>query len=88
MLEERVKTYFWIPVTWNLYKNGHSLIIQREESSTTSTVIAVSENINSGQNNLTTLAVNVLQLKVKDDYMFVTTQLSMVKILYDNFINL
>lgn len=84
MLEERVKTYFWIPVTWNLYKNGHSLIIQREESSTTSTVIAVSENINSGQNNLTTLAVNVLQLKVKDDYMFVTTQLSKVKILYDN----
>jgi len=86
MLEERVKTYFWIPVTWNLYKKGYSLIIQREESSTTSTVIAVSENINAGQNNLTTLAVNVLQLKVKDDYMFVTTQLSKVKILYDNFI--
>lgn len=79
MLEEYVKTYLWIPVTWNLYKSGHSLIIQREESSTMSTVIAVSENINSSQNNLTTLAVNVLQLKVKDDYMFVTTQLSKVQ---------
>lgn len=62
-----------------MYKHGHSLIIQREESSTTSTVIALSENINSGQNNLTTLAVDVVQLKVKDDYMFVTTQVSKVK---------
>lgn len=65
-------------MTWDLYKSGHSLIIQREESSTVSTIIAVSENMNSGQNNLTTLAVNVLQLKLKDDYMFVTTQLSKV----------
>lgn len=81
MLEEHVKAYFWIPVTWDLYKRGHSLIIQREESSTTSVVIAVSENVNSGQNNLTTLAVNVLQLKVKDDYMFITTQLSKVIII-------
>lgn len=80
MLEEYVKTYFWIPVTWDLYKLGYSLIIQREESSTSSTVIALAENMNSGQNNLTTLAVNVVQLKVKDDYMFVTTQLSKVKI--------
>jgi len=56
------------------------LVIQREESATTSTVIAVSENINSGQNNLTTLAVNVLQLKARDDYMFVTVQLSKVLI--------
>lgn len=78
MLEEYVKTYFWIPVTWNLYKSGHSLIIQREESSTTSTIIAVSENVNSGQNNLTALAMDVLQLKVKDDYMFLTTYLSKV----------
>lgn len=84
MLEEHVKSYFWIPVTWELYKNGHSLIIQREESSISSTVIGVSENINSGQNNLTTLAVNVLQLKLKDDYMFVTTQLSKV----NGFINI
>uniref|UniRef100_A0A2S2QL46 Sortilin-related receptor n=1 Tax=Sipha flava TaxID=143950 RepID=A0A2S2QL46_9HEMI len=76
MLEEHVKSYFWIPVTWDLYKRGHSLIIQREESSNTSVVIAVSENINSSQNNLTTLAVNVVHLKVKDDYMFITTQLS------------
>lgn len=78
MLEEHVKAYFWIPVTWDLYKHGHSLIIQREESSTTSTVLSLSENINSGQNNLTTLAVNVLKLKMKDDYMFVFTQLSKV----------
>lgn len=78
MLEEHVKAYFWIPTTWDLYKRGQSLIVQREESSTTSTVISVSENINSGQNTLTTLAVNVLQLKIKDDYMFVTTQLSKV----------
>lgn len=56
------------------------MVIQREESATTSTVIAVSENINSGQNNLTTLAVNVLQLKARDDYMFVTVQLSKVLI--------
>lgn len=83
MLEEYVKTYLWIPVTWDLYKSGHSLIIQREESSVMSTIITVSENINSGQNNLTTLLENVLQLKVKDDYMFATTQLSKVyKILY------
>lgn len=75
-LEERVKSYFWIPTKWDLYKSGHSLVIQREESATTSTVIAVSENINSGQNNLFTLAVNVLQLKARDDYMFVTVQLS------------
>jgi len=61
------------------------LVIQREESATTSTVIAVSENINSGQNNLFTLAVNVLQLKARDDYMFVTVQLS--KVLFNNFIN-
>lgn len=81
MLEEHVKAYFWIPVSWDLFKHGHSLIIQREESSTTSVVIAVSENVNSGQNNLTTLAVNVLQLKVKDDYMFITTQLSKVIII-------
>lgn len=80
MLEEHVKTYFWIPVTWDLYKQGYSLIIQREESSNASTVIAVSENINFGQNNLTTLAVNVLQLKVKEDYMFITTQSSKVKL--------
>jgi len=86
MLEERVKTYIWIPIKWNLYKNGHSLIIQREESATTSTVIAVSENINSGQNNLSTLAVNVLQLKTRDDYMFVTVQLS--KVLYNCFIDI
>lgn len=79
MLEEHVKAYFWIPVTWDLFKHGHSLIIQREESLTTSSVIAVSENINSSQNNLTTLAQNVLQLKVKDDYMFMTTPLSKVK---------
>jgi len=78
MLEEHVKAYFWIPVTWDLYKRGQSLIIQREESSTTSTVLSLSENINSGQNNLTTLAVNVLKLKMKDDYMFVFTQLSKV----------
>ncbi|XP_050441242.1 sortilin-related receptor-like isoform X2 [Adelges cooleyi] len=76
VLEEHVKAYFWIPVTWDLYKRGYSFIIQREESLTTSNVIAVSENINFGQNNLTTLAVNVLQLKFKDDFMFVTTQLS------------
>lgn len=79
MLEEHVKSYFWIPVTWDLYKRGHTLIIQREESLTTSNIIAVTENINSGQNNLTTLAVNVLQLKMKDDYMFITTQLSKVR---------
>jgi len=86
MLEERVKSYFWVPTKWNLYKSGHSLVIQREESATTSTVIAVSENINSGQNNLSTLAVNVLQLKARDDYMFVTVQLS--KVLYNSFIDL
>jgi len=86
MLEERVKSYFWVPTKWNLYKSGHSLVIQREESTTTSTVVAVSENINSGQNNLSTLAVNVLQLKARDDYMFVTVQLS--KVLYSSFINL
>lgn len=79
VLEEHVKAYFWIPVTWDLYKRGYSFIIQREESLTTSNVIAVSENINFGQNNLTTLAVNVLQLKFKDDFMFVTTQLSKVR---------
>lgn len=67
-------------MSWDLYKSGHSLIIQREESSTSSTVIGVSENMHSGQNNLTTLAVNVLQLKLKDDYMFVSTQLSKVVI--------
>lgn len=78
MLEERVKAYFWIPVTWDLYKRGHSLIIQREESLTTSNIIAVSETMNSGLNNLTTLAINVLHLKVKDDYMFVTTRVSKV----------
>lgn len=78
MLEERVKAYFWIPVTWDLHKRGQSLIIQREETSTTSVVLSVSENINSSQNNLTTLAVNVLKLKIKDDYMFVFTQLSKV----------
>lgn len=78
MLEEHVKSYFWVPTRWNLYKSGYSLIIQREESATTSTVVAVSENINSGQNNLSTLAVNVLQLKARDDYMFVTVQLSKV----------
>ncbi|XP_050528252.1 sortilin-related receptor-like isoform X2 [Daktulosphaira vitifoliae] len=76
VLEEHVKAYFWIPVTWSLYRQGYSFIIQREESLTTSNVIAVSENVNFGQNNLTTLAVNVLQLKVKDDFMFMTTQLS------------
>lgn len=53
-----------------------------------SNVIAVSENFNSGQNNLTTLAVNVLQLKVKDDYMFIITQLSKVFIIECNLINL
>jgi len=85
MLEEHVKAYFWIPITWDLYKHGQTLIIQREESLTTSTVISLSENIRSGQNNLTTLAVNVLQLKIKDDYMFITTQLSKVKIFYISF---
>lgn len=54
------------------------MIIQREESTTTSNIIAVSETMSSGLNNLTTLITNVLQLKVKDDYMFVTTQLSKV----------
>lgn len=85
MLEEHVKSYFWIPAKWDLYKSGRSLVIQREESATTSIVIAVSEKINSGQNSLTTLAVNVVELKVKDDYMFVYVQLS--KVLYNSFIN-
>jgi len=85
MLEERVKSYFWVPTNWDLYKSGHSLVIQREESPITSAVIAVSENVNSGQNNLSTLAVDVLQLKARDDYMFVTVQLS--KVLYNSFIN-
>lgn len=54
------------------------MIIQREESSTTSNIITVSETMSPGLNILTTLAENVLQLKVKEDYMFVTTQLSKV----------